>query len=235
MAAFKEGSYFYCVEKDDGGEEFYTVFRCLKLDEEYNVAHVTLFESLGEKPAANDVARLQVAMEHAPIDLDGFDKPVVFADAPLKKDDLDGYYTYLKMTDFHAYIDETGADVEAMAADAERLFNEATEHADKNEFAQAADLYYQAYEAFPLYYEAVENAGLCHLDLEDYESAMHCFEESIEINGNNFMTDYSIGECHLGLGDKKLARQWFHQALNLPDITDEQKEIAETALKELLS
>ncbi len=223
---FSEGDYFYTKETDEDGMPMHFVFRCLKIDPDHNAVHVTMFQALARKPSESDTAALKVTMMHAPIDLDGFDKPVTFAHAPVTRDDLEGYFTYLKMVDFEAYLNESGVDADELAAEAEKLFDRASALCDTEEFAEAADLYYQAYEAFPLYFEALDNAGLCFMDDGQYEEALRCFEESIEINANTFMTDLSVGQCYEAMGDNEAAKEWYKKAQALPDITDEERDAA---------
>lgn len=228
---FKEGDYFYCKDTDDKGDDSFSIFRCLKIDSEFNVAHVSFFEPADHAPAANDADALEIRTMHMPVDLDGFESPVVFAKAPVKKGELEGYYTYLKHVDFHAWLEETGADVDAMAAQAEKLFDKASDLADKQKFEEAAELYYQSFEAFPLYYEALDNAALCFLDMENFENAIACFEESIEVNGNTFMTDFSIAQCYHAMDKIDEAEEWYRKAAALPNLTKEQKDAVDTVLK----
>lgn len=221
MTSFKEGDYFYTHGTDDEGKEGYTIFRCLKIDPEFEIAHVSLYAPLEKKP--QDTGKLELHTAHLPIDLEGFDDPVVFANTPVKKDELDGYFAYLKMADFEAYLDESGADADALAQQAEELFERATELSDKEEYEEAADLYYQAYETFPLYHEALDNAGLCLLDAEQFEHAISCFEESIEVNGNTFMTDFSIAQAYHAMDQLDEAEEWYLKAKALPGLSDEEK------------
>ncbi len=221
--SFTEGDYFYCKDADDKGRETYSIFRCLKIDSEYGIAHVALFEPKDTPPAEGDATRLKIRALHLPIEVAGFDEPVVFARKPVDKDELEGYYAYLRHVDFHAWLEETGADIDAMTKEAEKLFDKATALAEKNEFEEAAEFYYQSFEAFPLYYEALDNAGLCLLDAERHEDAISCFEESIEVNGNTFMTDFSIAECYHAMDRLDEAEEWYKKARDLPGLTPEQK------------
>lgn len=230
---FKEGDYFYSHGQDDNGDFVYSITRCLKLDEEHGIAHVTMFQPLLGKPTESDIDDLEPFILHIPIQADGFGDIVTFGNRPVTKDDLDGYFSYLKMVDFQAYLDETGADVDLITRRAEKLFDEATALADDGKFAEAAEIYYECYQEFPLYVEALDNAALCLMDVEEFEQAAEYFIESIEANDNTFMTDFNIGVCYQELGEKEAAREWFTQAQEIPDLTQEQKDALEQALKEL--
>lgn len=230
---FKEGDYFYSHEKDDNGDFVYSVTRCLKIDEEHGIAHVTIFQPLLGKPMESDIDDLELFIAHIPIQSDGFGDTVTFANRHVAKDDLDGYYTYLKMADFQAYLEETGADIDAITKEAEALFDKATELGDAENFAEAAELYYECYQTFPLYVEALDNAALCLMEEGDFEQAVEYFIESIEANDNTFMTDFNIGVCYHELGEKEAAREWYTQAQEIPDLTPEQRDALTTAIAEL--
>ncbi len=227
---FKEGDYFYSQDADDKGTPTFSIFRCLKIDAEYNVAHVTLFDPMDRAPAANDLGKLKIRAAHLPIDLDGFDEPSVFAQKPIAKEELEGYYEYLKQVDFYAYLEETGADIEKLSAAAEKLFDKASELADKEQYEEAAQLYYECFESFPVYFEALDNAGLCLLDAGNYDDAIGCFEESINVNDHTFMTDFSIAECHHAMDQVELAEEWYRKAAAIPGITKEQKDAVNAIL-----
>lgn len=228
--SFKEGDYFYSTDADDKGSPTFSIFRCLKIDTEFNVAHVSLFDPLNNAPGPNDIGKLKIRAAHLPIDLDGFDEPVVFAQKPVSKSELEGYYAYLKDADFLAWAEETGVDVEKLAAEAEKLFDKATKLADKGQYEEAAQLYYDCYEMFPVYFEALDNAGLCLLDAEQYEDAIGCFEESINVNDHTFMTDFSIAQCYHAMDDMENAEEWYRKARALPGITKEQSDAIQEVL-----
>lgn len=233
MADFKEGDFIYFENKDDNGETVFEICHCLKIDSEYEVVHAALYEGLPVKPAALDIEDLVPFLAHAPIDINGFTNPVVFANRPVTAKDLEAYYTYLKDADFVAYLEETGQNVDELAKKADELYQKGCDLYEKESYEQAAKIFAEAVDTFPIFFEAADNAGFSYIELEDYEEAIYFFEHSIQVHHNTFLTDSCIAECHAALGNKEAAREWFLQAKGLEDATAEDVAYVDEALAEL--
>lgn len=104
---FSEGDYFYTVDNRIQPATYH-VYYCLLIDNVGRTAHISTFHPLDYKPSVQDMDKLEIFVMHAPVDLDGFDNPVVFANKEVSQDDLAGFYTYVRYTSFEAYIDGMG-------------------------------------------------------------------------------------------------------------------------------
>ena len=231
MVAFKEGDYFYTVDEDENGEKAYLISRCLKLDLENKIAHVTCYDDVMEVPQRSHILNMAPILYHAPIALDGFENPVVFFSKPVAPQELDGYREYLKHTDFERYLVETNQNMDDILEEAKKLFNKGNALSQAGDFKKAIPLFEKAYNIFPYLFEAVDNQAFCYMDLDDYENAIKCFQQSIQSNEHTFLTDFSIGECYLKMGDNDAAADWFTRARDCPDATKEDLDLVNSLLE----
>lgn len=102
---FKEGDIIYTKAKDSK----YDVYKILKIDDwpdESKVWHVLSYHTLDKIPTISDIKSLKPFIWHSPIS--SFNNTaVVIANRPVTKEDLFGYYEYLKLTDPHRYHNES--------------------------------------------------------------------------------------------------------------------------------
>lgn len=199
----------------------YRPFKVLKLEsfgQDGEVAHVIIYREMAEPPALAMLDRLQVWILHTPIAADSFGDTVLVANRPVTPEELEGYLEYLKRTDFRRYAKVTGQSVDELIGRAQAAFREGHAHSERGDHAAAIRSYEAASDAFPLYYEAIDNRAFCYMDMAKWESAISVFEESIAVNGHTVLTDFSIGECYYRLGDAPNAREWLERARKLgPD------------------
>lgn len=196
------------VDKD--GDQF-RVYKILKLEPEYGVFHLKLYQPVKKKPKIDEIDKLEVFIMHSPIaDVGNVE---VLGNIPVSIEELEGYFTYLKMTNFGRFLKETNQNPDDLIKHAEELYIEANLLADTKQFEEAIRRYSEAVQTFPLFWEALDNQGLCYMDLASFKEAIQCFEESLRINEENVVAIFSIGECYFRLGDFKRALLQFQLAL----------------------
>lgn len=214
------GDIRYSID-ESSAEGRYRPFKVLKLEpfgQDGEVAHVIIYTEVAEPPTFATLDQLQVWILHTPIAADSFGNTVLVANRPVMPNELDGYLEYLKRTDFRRYAEETGQSVDQLIARAQAAFREGHAHSERGDHEAAIRSYEAASDAFPLYYEAIDNRAFCYMDIAEWPSAIAVFQESIAVNEHTVLTDFSIGECYYKLGDAPKAREWLERARKLgPD------------------
>ncbi len=196
----RDGEYFPCkiLRIDRHGEGDY-------------VFHVLLYKGMREAPRIEDLATWEVFAYHVPVGyLHGEER---LGNVPVTRDDLVGFLTYLEMTDFGRYAEETGQDINEITREAMRLFNEGNRLCEQGEFREAIGFYQRAVDKFPPFYEAIDNKGLAHMDLAEWDAAMHEFQRSLDMQPDGYTALFSMGECEYKLGHLGEAAAWFEKVL----------------------
>lgn len=147
---------------------------------------------------------------HAPISTDGVDKDSrLICNRPVTKDELEGYYAFLRRTDFNLFLNVTGQDLET-------IVDQAIQHLDDGRAAhkemmleQAIEHYTLAHETLPVLSLAFAHKGFAYMDLGRFEEALEALEESLQIDQDEKAVWCSIGECLLALGKPKAALPYF--------------------------
>src|SRR5262249_11866186 len=137
--------------------KFY-VYKILRIDYLTGIHHVKVFQPLDKKPVKSDINTLETYGEHLPVE--GFKKYELLDNQPVTKDELKGFYEYLKLTDFSRYVQETGQKIEEIVNAANNAFEKGNEEYANENFSKAIEYYTSALNAFPLFFEAVDNRGL---------------------------------------------------------------------------
>lgn len=181
----------------------WSVVKVLELDEWPDgtfTAHCLTYKPTLVKPNINSLKFLEVFAFHAPIDASSFSNGWdLVGNAAPKQDELVGFIEYLKLTDFQRYADVTDQDVRELITEANKNYKNAIAAGESGDHKQALLLYSNAIEIFPLFYEAIDNRAFTHMDLGDYNQALHDFQLSLQVNPDGLTAFFSAGECLLKL------------------------------------
>lgn len=222
----KLGDLFYT--KADGK---YYVYKLLRIDKETNIHHVMVFKPFEYAPDEIDFADLEIYATHIPIDTPKEYKIIGHED--VTEEDLDGFYDYLKLTDFARYLEETGRVLEDVVNNANAYFKDADEAYNREDFNEAIVQYTNALEEFPLFYEAVDRRGFAKMAMGEFLDAIKDFEFSLMINPDSVTAEFAIGECYYKLGDFEKAVEQFEHTLKLYPDDDLTAEWLEMSRREL--
>lgn len=216
----KNGDYLY----QTGENGTFDICRVLRLDIKNDVVHVIVYDPVSEEPTPETLETLTILGAHAPIRASSFDGWNLLSGEDLTKQDLEGYYEYLKHNNFQAYLEETGQESEAVIEQSKEFFTQAYELHEKKEYEPAIEFYQKAYAVFPLLYEAKDNEAFCHMSLGKFENALECLHLSIQRNGNTYATDFSVGQCFFQMGENDPARKWLERAASYSEAPAEMKD-----------
>lgn len=212
--SIREGDIFY--EFIDGKYNAYQVLKIDDYGEHGQIHHLKLYKSLDKEPVESDIDKLEVFVWHAPFEPLKGSKYLGHRD--IKTQDLEGFHTYLKMTDFQRYLEETGKDLNATVAQAQEYYTKGNESADAGEFEDALEWFEKAIDEYPCFYEAIDNRSFVLMDLARWDDAIAGFEESLRVEPKNLSAVFSIGECYFKLGEFEKAASQFQAALEIePD------------------
>ena len=79
---------------------------------------------------------------------------------------------------------------------AQALYLEALSYDDANDFPNAIDNYSSALEIAPHFFEALDNRGLCHMKLHEFELAIPGFEISTQVNPESPLALVALIKCY---------------------------------------
>ncbi|MCE3225610.1 MAG: hypothetical protein K0S32_161 [Bacteroidetes bacterium] len=208
-----EGDLFYCELKGE-----YHVYKLLRHDKTHETFHVLCYEPLPKEPDASAIEKLKIMMYHAPIASNGFQGSKFLASSKVSKDDLQGYFYYLKQVNFKEYCRETGQNTDEVISKANSHYKKAYYLTDEKKYDEAIANYTIAYELFPMFFEAVDNRAFCKMDTGRWEDAIEDFKLSLQINSPSILAEFSIGECYLKMRKLEQAKLQFEKALQIdPD------------------
>jgi tetratricopeptide (TPR) repeat protein len=220
-----EGDVFY--ELIDGKYHAYQVLKVDDFGEHGQIHHLKMYKPLDKEPVESDIDTFEVFVWHAPFEPQKGSKYLGHRD--IKAEDLEGFHTYLKMTDFNRYLKETGLDVNAIIDKAQEFYNTGNQSADAKEYEDAIKWYDMAIDEFPYFYEAIDNKAFTLMDLGRWKAAIACFEESLRVEPKNVAAVFSIGECLYKLGEYEGAVAQFQAALVIQPDHEPSKEWLERA------
>lgn len=198
----------------------YRPFKILKIGvcpDNSETWHVLSYETLDYEPTEADVKNFKVFGWHSPIA--SFEKEAkILTNSPVTKDELKGYFEYLRRTDFPRYVQESGVDINQLIAEAREYYNKGVQLHHEKKYKEAIVAYTDAIDIFPLYYEALDNRGIAKLmDPGNYKDAISDFQESLEIEPKGFIAQFSLGRCYAELGKYKKAKLEIEKALIIRD------------------
>jgi Tetratricopeptide repeat len=175
-------------------------------------AHCLTYMSIEKKPTEESLQTAPVRVWHAPIDArsfrNGWER---VGNRQPSKDELIGFITYLKLTDFPRYASFTGQDTREIVRKANEHYKKAHALGEKSMRLEAITEYSRAADLFPLFYEAIDNRAFTYMELGNYKDALTDFERSLSVNPNGLAAFFSKGECLMKLGDLAGAEAVFLQ------------------------
>jgi len=207
----KIGDIFY-IKTDDK----YYVYKLLRQDADTGINHVLVYEPFESAPDQIDFQNLEVLTNHIPIDTPKEYKVIGHSD--VTEDELQGFYDFLKLTDFARYLQETGVTIEEVINTANAYFQEADNAYKTENYTDAIENYTAAIETYPLFFEAIDRRAFTKMAMGEFLDAIKDFEFSLMVNPNSVIAEFAIGECYYKLGDYQAAVDQFeHTAKLFPD------------------
>ncbi|MFX0099780.1 MAG: tetratricopeptide repeat protein [Candidatus Hodarchaeota archaeon] len=211
---FKEGDILYAETDNE-----YNVYKILKLEyinDEFFCYHVLSYRPIKDMIGIEDVEKLDVFVMHSPIaTMEGCQ---LLGNIPVEEGELYGYYTYLKMTDFPRYAEETGQVIEEIVEESLKYFNAGNAFCKEERFEKAIVEFSKAIDLLPHFHEAIDNRGLTYMDLGDLDNAIRDFDLSLSYKPDNTIAIFSIGECFFKMGMLEEAERQFEDVLEIdPD------------------
>ncbi len=199
----RTGDLFYVIR--DGR---YHPYKLLAVDKPFSCYHVLGYEALDAAPSPREADTFKIAIYHFPVDMEGFDKPVVMGNMKVYAHELIGYHEYLRQT-------QAPENYTSLAI---AYFNDGLFLTDEHKHEEAIDAYSKATDLFPLFYEAIDNRAFCKMNLGLWEDAIEDFNLSLQVNPVSVLAEFSIGECYLRLKRYEEAKGQFEKALAIdPD------------------
>jgi tetratricopeptide (TPR) repeat protein len=208
------------VAQSSGSGQF-AIVKILKIDtwpDQTLSYHCLCYQPVAQIPSIDEISTLPVMTMHAPFAAQAIDTGQRIGNRPVTVDELEGFYVYLKMTDFGRYAREAGFNADVELPKAKEFYLRGNELGELNRFAEAIDAYTSALDIFPIFMEALDNRGLTYMDVGDLRPAIQDFQTSLQYHGENPVPLFSLGECYLKLGEKEAARKCFARGAELwPD------------------
>lgn len=205
---YKEGDILYTKEENE-----YYVSKILRVDVDYGIYHVRTYGPMDREPQLSDLETLPVLIGHSPVAEPA--NAVLLHNQAIRAWELEGYLAYLQYTNFPEYVKEAGLDPKEIVAGAKDYFDRAYQATDERRYEDAVELYTKAYEAFPLFYEAVDNRAFVKMNMARWQEAIEDFELSLTINPDSVLAEFSIGECYMRQMNYSKAKEQFEKALKI--------------------
>lgn len=207
----KSGDIFYIKSNNQ-----YFVYKLLKKDKETGIHHVLVYKPFDLEPKGQDFVNLEIYTAHIPIDTPKDYKIIGHDEVSISE--LQGFYDYLKLTDFARYLEETDRKLEDVVNAANEHFRQADEAYKAENYRLAIQKYTDALNEFPLFYEAIDRRAFTKMALGEFIDAIKDFQFSLMINPNSVIAEFAIGECYYKLGDFEKAVEQFDRTVKMfPD------------------
>lgn len=225
---FREGDVIYIKR----AEEYwpYKILRIETWPDNSKVWHVRVYEKINYQPSPDDVKKFEVFSHHGPHS--SFEKEANFIiNLPVTEEELSGYYSYRKHTDFIRYAEETGQTVEDLAKKAHHYYALGNKLADEHKLEDAIEAYAEAVDIFPTLYEAIDNMGCAKMDLALYGSALWDFRQSLNVAPDMPIAQSNLAICYYRLGQYSKAQEEFEKYIKLQNDALGQEYLAKIRIK----
>jgi tetratricopeptide (TPR) repeat protein len=223
------------------GKPCYTIDHILKHDKKSSVFHIKSYSGFKKEPALNEFQNDDhLIVGHTVLSADtiydGFDFKIIGNVEPTK-DDLEGYYNYLKKQNFEQYLSETGKTHETESARANKYTDIAQKLFTEGKLEEARHNYHMAVNLYPDCYTN-NNMGRAEMALKDYESAVTYFEEAVAlIHDTSFVVDQfhrDLGEAYYYVSRYADAKTSLNHALSIvKSLEDDEVTEIKTILKDI--
>lgn len=215
---FKPGD--ICYQNNADGS--FALIKILEVDDkqvgdvQWQVYHVLIYANQVVFPEAAFIPQLAIQALHTPLAADDVDRNfTLFVHIPVENKELNGYLEYLKHTDFSRYLEKAGLNQNEVLHAAQEAYNNGILFHDSNDFEKAICEYEKAVDLFPLFYEALDNAGFANMRLGRFNEAIRFFQRSYEVQPESHVAFFEIGECLYKLGDLEKAKIHLQQGLKI--------------------
>lgn len=227
----KIGDIFYIFSDNK-----YFVYKLVRKDDQTQIHHVLVYKPFDVEPVNVNIKDLEILAKHLPIDNPKNYK--IIANVDVLPEELEGFYEFLKLTDFARYLEESGKTIEEVVNSANSFFLKADNAYKAENFREAIENYTLALQVYPLFFESIDRRAFAKMALGEYLDAIKDFEFSLMINPNSVIAEFAIGECFFKLGDFQKAVEQFEHTLKLfpeDDLTVEWLEKSKRELARVLS
>ncbi|WP_290792327.1 tetratricopeptide repeat protein [Flavihumibacter sp. UBA7668] len=195
---FSEGDIFYTHFDNQ-----YHIYKLLVFVIDLECYHVLGYKPLDTLPSTKNIDSLTVAVYHSPIDKNGFKNAKLLTNDKISSKDLIGYHEYLRqMKEPNYYIPI-----------ANEYYQAGLRLTEEKRHYDAIDSYSKAVDLMPDFFEAIDNRAFCKMDLGQWAGAIEDFQESLEVNPNSLLAEFSIGECYLKMDNYQKAKEQFEKAI----------------------
>lgn len=203
-------------ETSNGKFQPYKILKIETIPDGANTWHVLMYGSLDHMPTSDDVKNFSVTALHIPVA--SFEENAkLISHSEVLKEDLEGFFEYLRQTDFNRYIKESGEDVHKIIGEAQEYYKLGCKLASEKKYEEAIEAYSQTIDTFPFFLEAFDNRGFSKMDLGDYREAITDFKKSLEIEPTGIAAQFSIAECYFRLGEFQEAKKEIEKAIAIKD------------------
>ncbi len=188
------------------GENSWRAIRILEVDpwpDGTFTAHCLFYAHSTLKPDVDSLRYADIMVGHAPVDAASYATGwELVGNEPPSQDDLDGFITYLRETDFQRFLHFTGQDLDELIQRAKAIYVHAHALGREGKRDEAIDEYSRAIDLLPTFWQAIDNRAFLQMELGDFESALHGFEHSLSIHPDGVAAFFSKGECLMKLGGR---------------------------------
>lgn len=203
-------------QQDDG---LWSVVKVLAIDlypDGESTVHSLCYQPTSSKPSLDTLIDQPIMTMHAPIDgasLTPEERWELIDTVPLIKGEHDGFFEYLRRTDFRRYTEATGQDMATILDEANQLYKEGLSVYARGEHEAAIEIYSKAIDKYPQFHEALDERGFIYMDIGDYTAAQQDFDLSLFANPQGLTAYLSKGECLVQMGQKVQAAELYRKGI----------------------
>ena len=210
---FFEGDLLCSSEKDGK----FGVSKILRIDDfgKGYAFHCALWDEFDHPPSLEEIKATPLFIKHISIAGESYVNAKNLGNLPIQKAELDGFFEYLKQTNFQRYMKETGQKPKDLVPKIQSLWQAAYQAGKEKRHEDAIRLYTELLEIWPNYYEAFDNRGFAEMDLGRFKDAIKSFDESLRIAPKGTHALFFKGECLLRLGRVHEAIKQFAEAIKV--------------------
>lgn len=211
------------------------LFLVLAVEEEKSTVHACIRGPVTGVFDYTNFRALPVMAMHSPFSYEAFELAAaeVLGSIAVEPADLEGYYLYLKSTDFPRYVSETGKDAAEIVATAQSAYKRGIAMEDQGDTEGAIQAYTEAIETFPLFYEAIDNRALLFLRSMQFQAAIDDAQQSLGVQPQNILALQILAQAAIALKQTDQAMAAYQRCLRIDPTHVEAQEYVAAHVTEL--